>query len=136
AVAAQDPGDLAVHQQDAVAVIAGDRRERLDERRVVDRDLASDRAVQAVDLEEVDPGGAENGHAARAACVELTLEVAADPLEIVSQLGDLLVRERVVAKPLLDRVEQRLELREALARSRELARIEIEIEAEDLVAVR
>ena len=42
----------------------------------------------------------------------------------------------VLAKLALDRVEQRFELDRAPPRSRKLARVEVEIEAEDLVALR
>ena len=63
------------------------------------------------------------------------VEVGADALEVALQLLALRVVEAVLAQRALDHVEQRLELDGAVARRRELARIEVQIEAQDLVAL-
>src|SRR5438105_12117441 len=89
-----------------------------------------------MDVEQVDSGGREDGHAACPARVELALEVRPDPLQVVPQLDSLVVRQGILAQLPLDPVEQRLELGRALPWGRELARVEVQIQAEDLVTLR
>ena len=98
--------------------------------------LARDRPRQPQHLEQVRAGGAEERHAARPACVELLLEVGADLCEVALELFLLRVIETVLAERAFSGAEQRLELHRAIAGRRELARVEIQVEAQDLVAFR
>jgi hypothetical protein len=84
-VADQYARDLAVDQEHAIPVGTGQRRERLDVRRVVDDGLARDRPRQPKDLEETGLGRHEHDDAARPARVELVREVGAHALEVALQ---------------------------------------------------
>src|SRR5439155_25137707 len=106
----QDARELPVDEEDAVAVGSRQSRERLDERRVVDHDLARDRAGQLDDLEEPRAGGGEHHGSSRPAEVELSLEVGADALEVAFQLLLLRVVQVVLPEAAFDDVEQRFEL--------------------------
>ena len=106
--AAQDPGHLAADQEDAPAAGEGEVGERLDEGRAVDRDAGVHRARQLDHLEEVRRTRAEDRQAVGALRREVrAAEVLADALDVLAQMGLLVVRERVaIAQAAVRLVEQ------------------------------
>src|SRR5881396_2136618 len=112
------PRELTVDQENAVSVGAGQSRQRLDERRVVDDHPAGDRPRKPHNLEEARARRAEDDDPARAACVELVPEERPHAFEVTFELLALRVLETVLAQTVLDDVEQRVELYGTITRRR------------------
>ena len=132
--AAEQPRDAAVDQQRAPALGRPDGRKRLDEGRVGDHRLVLDGLGELEDLEEVGGARGEDGQPVGALGVEAAAaELGLHALEVGAQRGALGVRQRpVLADQAAGAVQQRTHLGAACRGGRELARIEVEEEREDL----
>ena len=125
--AAEDARNLAVDEHDRVASRRLHLDERLDVGGVVDHDAVAHRARQLDRLEQVVRPAGEHGDAVGALEVE-RLQVPAQPLHVLAD------RRALRAGVPIGLVEQRVDRRAARLRARELRRIEVEIETDDLAS--
>jgi hypothetical protein len=134
--AAEQPRRAAVNEHDAPLARLADGRQRGEVRAVGDDRLVVDRLGEAQHLEEAGGAAGEDRHAVRALRPGAVAELCGDALEIALQGLLLLVRELLglLAHEAPGAVEQRADLGAAGRRRRELARVEVEEEGEDLRA--